>query len=197
MGDSITEGTIKSWEKKVGDAVAVDEVVVVIETDKVSVDIRAKDAGVLVEQFAAVDDNVEVGAKLLKIDTAASASASSPPAAKTASPPPPPPPPPAAAAPAAPAPTPAAPAAATTSEPHRKPLIKFLGKRSLIGKGGSPAAAPPSKATAAATGPAPVRYEDLKSTPGAKTFGEMPAMFGRPALSQKEIDAIESGGATL
>jgi 2-oxoglutarate dehydrogenase E2 component (dihydrolipoamide succinyltransferase) len=197
MGDSITEGTIKSWEKKVGDAVAVDEVVVVIETDKVSVDIRAKDAGVLVEQFAAVDDNVEVGAKLLKIDTAASASASasSPSPAKTAPPPPPPPPPPSAAATAAPPPpTPAAPPAPTTaSEPHRKPLIKFLGKRSLIGKGGSPAAAPPSKAT----GPAPVRYEDLKSTPGAKTFGEMPAMFGRPALSQKEIDAIESGGATL
>lgn len=35
MGDSITEGTIKEWQKNVGDAVKVDEVVVVIETDKV------------------------------------------------------------------------------------------------------------------------------------------------------------------
>lgn len=50
MGDSITEGTIRSWEKKVGEAVALDDVVVVIETDKVSVDIRASNSGVLVEQ---------------------------------------------------------------------------------------------------------------------------------------------------
>lgn len=74
---------------------ALDDVVVVIETDKVSVDIRASNSGVLVEQYAAVDDNVEVGAKLLKIDTQAtasapsSASAPSPPAPPTPGNPPP------------------------------------------------------------------------------------------------------------
>jgi 2-oxoglutarate dehydrogenase E2 component (dihydrolipoamide succinyltransferase) len=36
MGDSITEGTLQSWAKKVGETVAVDEVVAVIETDKVT-----------------------------------------------------------------------------------------------------------------------------------------------------------------
>ena len=35
MGDSITEGTISAWQKNVGDAIKVDDVVVVIETDKV------------------------------------------------------------------------------------------------------------------------------------------------------------------
>eukprot|EP00624_Nannochloropsis_granulata_P003698 evm.model.NODE_28737_length_8168_cov_14.890182.1 len=196
MGDSITEGTIKSWEKKVGDAVALDEVVVVIETDKVSVDIRAKDKGILVEQFAAVDDNVEVGANLLKIDTSATAFASSPSAAKKVVPSAAP----AAPAPAAPAPAASAPAPTVASEPHRKPLIKFLGKRSLIGKDTPAAAASAAlmaRTGAAATGPAPVRYDDLKSTPGSKVFAEMPAMFGRPSLSEKEIEAIESGGATL
>jgi hypothetical protein len=39
------------------------------------------------------------------------------------------------------------------------------------------------------------RYEDLKSTPGAKTFAELPPLFGRSAVSQEEMDAIESGGA--
>lgn len=199
MGDSITEGTIKSWEKNVGDVVALDDVVVVIETDKVSVDIRAKDKGILVEQFAAVDDNVDVGANLLKIDTSATASASAPSAAQKLVPsdtaPD--------AAPAsvpAPASAPASdPAPTTASEVQRKPLIKFLGKRSLIGKDipAAASAAQMARTGAAATGPAPRRYEDLKSTPGSKTFDEMPAMFGRPSLSEKEIEAIESGGATL
>ena len=47
MGDSITEGTVASVEKAVGDAVAVDEIVAVIDTDKVSVDVRSDTAGVV------------------------------------------------------------------------------------------------------------------------------------------------------
>ena len=42
MGDSITEGTIVEWAKKEGDYVAVDDIIVLIETDKVSVDVRAE-----------------------------------------------------------------------------------------------------------------------------------------------------------
>ena len=52
-----------------GDAVQVDDVVVVLETDKVSVDVRAPEAGALVELLAEVDDVVEVGAPLFRIDT--------------------------------------------------------------------------------------------------------------------------------
>ena len=45
MGDSITEGTIIEWAKEAGDYVSMDDVVCVIETDKVSVDVRAEHSG--------------------------------------------------------------------------------------------------------------------------------------------------------
>ena len=47
MGDSITEGTVVEWTAQVGDGVAVDDVVVVIETDKVSVEVRTPIAGAI------------------------------------------------------------------------------------------------------------------------------------------------------
>ena len=55
MGDSITEGTLVSLEKSVGDAVAQDDVVAVIETDKVNVEVRAPYAGVLTAVLAGLD----------------------------------------------------------------------------------------------------------------------------------------------
>ena len=65
MGDSITEGTVASVEKAVGDAVAVDEIVAVIDTDKVSVDVRSDTAGVVQSLSVAVDDEVQVGAEMM------------------------------------------------------------------------------------------------------------------------------------
>ena len=56
MGDSITEGTLIEWSKSVGDKIEVDDVVCIVETDKVSVDIRSEDAGVLMEVFAEIPD---------------------------------------------------------------------------------------------------------------------------------------------
>ena len=111
MGDSITEGALVKWLKKKGDYVALDEVLLVIETDKVAVDVRAPVAGVVEDTMANVGDTVKVGAPLAKIKPggeppkAAAAPAPTPapaPAAKAA----------AAPAPAAPAPAPAAPKAA-------------------------------------------------------------------------------------
>ena len=69
MGDSITEGTVASVEKAVGDAVAVDEIVAVIDTDKVSVDVRSDTAGVVQSLSVAVDDEVQVGAEMMTLDT--------------------------------------------------------------------------------------------------------------------------------
>eukprot|EP01084_Bolivina_argentea_P192430 330345_1 len=69
MGDSITEGTLVEWTKNIGDACQVDEIVAVIETDKVSIDIRTETAGVLTEQLSNIDDTLEVNAPLFKIDT--------------------------------------------------------------------------------------------------------------------------------
>ncbi|OQS06827.1 dihydrolipoamide succinyltransferase, partial [Thraustotheca clavata] len=64
MGDSISEGTVVEWVKTVGDRVEADDVVVVLETDKVSVDVRSPQAGVIAEHLAQVDATVLVGAPL-------------------------------------------------------------------------------------------------------------------------------------
>eukprot|EP00934_Nitzschia_sp_Nitz4_P000159 Nitzschia sp. Nitz4//scaffold322_size40381//12437//13863//NITZ4_007558-RA/size40381-augustus-gene-0.53-mRNA-1//1//CDS//3329547821//159//frame0 len=73
MGDSITEGTIVDLPVGPGDYVQPDEVVVVLETDKVSVDVRAPEGGALVEVLGEIDDVVEVGSKLFRLDTDADA----------------------------------------------------------------------------------------------------------------------------
>jgi len=74
MGDSITEGTIVEWTAQVGQLVKEGDVVALIETDKVTVDIKAEVDGVVVAQYGSVDDNVEVGADLYQIDTDATES---------------------------------------------------------------------------------------------------------------------------
>jgi 2-oxoglutarate dehydrogenase E2 component (dihydrolipoamide succinyltransferase) len=62
MGESVTEGTIARWFKQVGDAVVVDEPLVEVETDKVTVEIPAPSAGTLSEITAGEGVDVEVGA---------------------------------------------------------------------------------------------------------------------------------------
>ncbi|TYZ58664.1 hypothetical protein PybrP1_003810 [[Pythium] brassicae (nom. inval.)] len=89
MGDSISEGTVVEWLKQPGDFVAADDVVVVLETDKVSVDVRAPFAGTLAQQLAAIDANVLVGAplfQLVKGERGAAVAASPATAAPAASP---------------------------------------------------------------------------------------------------------------
>ncbi|ETW08706.1 hypothetical protein H310_01232 [Aphanomyces invadans] len=87
MGDSISEGTVVEWVKNVGDHVDADDVVVVIETDKVSVDVRSPFAGVVTAHLAEVEASVNVGAPLFQIDQGASPSgASSSPATSTVPP---------------------------------------------------------------------------------------------------------------
>lgn len=81
LGDSITTALVVSWNKKSGDAVKEDDVIAVVETDKVTMDIRAKKAGVFVEALVAAQTEVTVGNPLYKIDTAGTASATAPAAA--------------------------------------------------------------------------------------------------------------------
>jgi 2-oxoglutarate dehydrogenase E2 component (dihydrolipoamide succinyltransferase) len=69
MGDSISEGTIQTFVKKVGEFVAADDVVAVIETDKVNVDIRATHSGLIKQYFANEGDTVAVDSNFLEIDT--------------------------------------------------------------------------------------------------------------------------------
>jgi 2-oxoglutarate dehydrogenase E2 component (dihydrolipoamide succinyltransferase) len=85
MGDSITEGTIVDIPVAPGDYVNEDDVVLVLETDKVSVDVRASEGGRVVEILGEVDDVVEVGSALYRLDTDVVAPAAVSDAPKTAS----------------------------------------------------------------------------------------------------------------
>src|SRR3954453_13314608 len=105
LGESVTEATIGRWFKKAGDAVAVDEPLVELETDKVTIEVPAPSAGTLGEIVARDGETVAVGALLGQInDGAAPAKAAAPAPAKPPEAPP--------RASAAPAPAPAAAAAA-------------------------------------------------------------------------------------
>ena len=64
LGESVTEATIGQWFKKAGDAVAADETLVELETDKVTLEVPAPAAGTLSEITAKEGDTVEVGALL-------------------------------------------------------------------------------------------------------------------------------------
>ena len=78
LGESITEGTLAQWLKKPGEAVAEDEAIATLETDKVSVDVPSPVAGVMAEQLVKEGDNVAVGAVIARIDAGAAAAASAP-----------------------------------------------------------------------------------------------------------------------
>ncbi len=85
LGESVTEGTIAEWFKQPGEAVAADEAICSLETDKVAVDVPSPVAGVMSQHLVAVGDTVEVGAVIAIIEagaTAGAASAAAPTAAK-------------------------------------------------------------------------------------------------------------------
>src|ERR1043166_4715635 len=68
LGESVTEATIGKWFKKPGDAVAVDEPIVELETDKVTIEVPAPAAGTLGEISAKDGETVAVGALLGQIN---------------------------------------------------------------------------------------------------------------------------------
>jgi len=84
LGESVTEATIGKWFKQPGDAVAVDEPLVELETDKVTIEVPAPAAGVLSEIAAKDGETVAVGALLgqIKDGAAAAKTAAAPAAAK-------------------------------------------------------------------------------------------------------------------
>ena len=101
LGESVTEGTVTTWLKQVGDTVELDEPIVEVSTDKVDSEVPSPVAGVLLEILVPEDETVEVGTEIARIGDASEASAA--PAAAPAA---------AAVEAAAPAAAPAAPAAA-------------------------------------------------------------------------------------
>src|SRR5438132_1012109 len=75
LGESITEAVVGKWNKNVGDAVALDEPVVVLETDKVTVDVQAPAAGAIAAITHQTGDKVKIGDVLGSINPGAGATA--------------------------------------------------------------------------------------------------------------------------
>ncbi|MBI5130909.1 MAG: 2-oxoglutarate dehydrogenase complex dihydrolipoyllysine-residue succinyltransferase [Rhodopseudomonas palustris] len=124
LGESVTEATIGRWFKKQGDAVAVDEPLVELETDKVTIEVPAPSAGTLGEIIAKDGETVAVGALLGQISEGGAAAKPAAAPAKAA----------AAPAPAAAAPAAAAPAAAKAapSDAPQAPSVRRLSAESGV-----------------------------------------------------------------
>ncbi|CAJ0891175.1 Dihydrolipoyllysine-residue succinyltransferase component of 2-oxoglutarate dehydrogenase complex [Ralstonia sp. LMG 32965] len=120
FSESVEEGTLISWKKKPGEAVAQDEILIEVETDKVVLEVPAPSAGVLAEVLVADGATVTSEQLLAKIDTEGKAGAAAPAAAPA----------PAAAAPA-PAPAAAAPAAAAAGGVAMPSAAKLMAENNL------------------------------------------------------------------
>ncbi|OAP39079.1 dihydrolipoamide succinyltransferase [Sinorhizobium glycinis] len=177
LGESVSEATVGTWFKKVGDAIKADEPILELETDKVTIEVPAPAAGTLSEIVAQAGETVGLGALLGQIAEGAGAAAAAPAAAEKKAEP-------AAAAPAA-----AAAPQAQSSMPPAPAAAKLLaesnlsadqidgsGKRGQVLKGdvlaavakgiSAPTAAEPAKVQARAPAPAEdaVREERVKMT---------------------------------
>ncbi|HEX9646507.1 MAG TPA: biotin/lipoyl-containing protein, partial [Alphaproteobacteria bacterium] len=75
LGESVTEATVAKWFKAAGDAVAADEILVELETDKANLEVTAEAAGVLAEILVGENESVDVGAVLGRIEEGAAAAA--------------------------------------------------------------------------------------------------------------------------
>ncbi|MBK7901005.1 MAG: 2-oxoglutarate dehydrogenase complex dihydrolipoyllysine-residue succinyltransferase [Azonexus sp.] len=192
LSESVAEGTLASWKKKVGEAVARDEIVIDIETDKVVLEVPAPDAGVLVEIIKGDGETVTSGELIARIDTEAKAGAAAP-AAK-------------AAAPKAAAPAPAAAAPAGTASPAARKILDEKGiaasdvsgsgrggrvtKEDAVGaqKAAAPAAGPVAApaAAAAATLPVPTSGIDVQAS---RTEQRVPMSRLRARVAQRLVES--------
>jgi len=84
LGESITEATLGEWLKNPGDAVDLDEPIASLETDKVSLEVPAPEAGIMGEHLVQVGDTIEVGAIIATIGAGSGAETKAPAAAKKA-----------------------------------------------------------------------------------------------------------------
>jgi 2-oxoglutarate dehydrogenase E2 component (dihydrolipoamide succinyltransferase) len=142
LGESVTEGTVTRWLKKVGDSVAADEPLVEVSTDKVDTEIPSPAAGILLTITAEEDVTVAVGGELGRIGTPGATPAPAP--VTTPAPPPAPAPTP----PPSPAPAPA-PAPAPKAEPAPAPAPPPTTPQPVA----TPASAPAPTASSEGSGP--------------------------------------------
>jgi 2-oxoglutarate dehydrogenase E2 component (dihydrolipoamide succinyltransferase) len=168
LGESVTEATIGEWLKKPGEAVALDEPIASLETDKVAVEVPSPVAGVMGQQLAGVGDTVNVGAVIATVEAGGAAAAVPAPAAAAPAR--------AEAAPAAPAPATASEDGVTTLSPAVRRLvlehgvdptkIQGTGKDGRLTKEDVLAAASAAPAAEAAPAPAPAAAPVASGAPG-------------------------------
>lgn len=184
LGESITEGTVAKWAREVGDKVDIDDVIAVVETDKVTVDIKSIFKGTLMEKMVQESATVVVDAPIFKIDSDASVSSISltqnakhdgilnttiPKDNK----------------------------ASGLKQHGRIPRIKFKGKRNL--NSDIATSTPLHLAVVSTKVSTDTKHQIPVKVGKGVHFWEMKggAWYGRPTMSDLEINAIESGGASL
>ena len=197
LGESISEAIIARWLKQTGDAVAADEPIVELETDKITVEVRAPSSGVLGKLLAAEGERVMIGQVIAQLDSSASATA-------PAAPP----------APAAPAPTRLPAPAPTSTSGEAMPAARAeaartgvdLGDVTGTGRGGrilkedvqqaaaKPAAAPAPAAPASAkpaAAPAPAKPTAPARTPGEREQ-RVPMTSLRKRIAERLVEAQQT-----
>jgi len=194
MGDSISEGTIVEWCVPPGSHVREGDILALIETDKVTIDIKADQEGMLVKQLGAVDDEVEVGTGLYVLDTdlvnaeivapvvenvtndvdlslsEVNASLDAGKMEKTAS------------------------SSSTPAASARVPSIHFLGKEGWKEKLSATEDAAAGTASTA-TNTTTVQTSNKPNGPTSITSMPYSSMYGRPPITDEEMEALMLGGA--
>ena len=197
LSESVAEGTLASWKKKIGDPVARDEILIDIETDKVVLEVPAPDAGVLVEIIKADGETVASGELIARIDTEAKAGAAAPapetPKAATAAP--------------VPAAAPAAAAPAGTASPAARKILDEKGVAAAAvagsGRGGrvtkeDAVAAQPKAAAPAGPVAAPAAVAAALPTPatgvdtGPRTEQRVPMSRLRARIAERLLQSQAS-----
>ena len=197
LSESVAEGTLASWKKKIGDPVARDEILIDIETDKVVLEVPAPDAGVLVEIIKADGETVASGELIARIDTEAKAGVAAPasetPKAATAAP--------------VPAAAPAAAAPAGTASPAARKILDEKGVAAAAvagsGRGGrvtkeDAVAAQPKAAAPAGPVAAPAAVAAALPTPatgvdtGPRTEQRVPMSRLRARIAERLLQSQAS-----
>ena len=178
LGESVTEATVSKWLKKPGDAIAIDDALVELETDKVTLEVNAQAAGVLADVAVAEGATVNVGALLGTITEGAAGAVAKPPAKAAPTPP--------AATPVAPAGNGVAATLAASGPAARKLVddnkldaatIPATGKDGRLTKG---------EVLAAVAAPAPVAAPALVATAAPKPVAPAQPSGPRPRAEREE-----------
>ena len=199
LGESVTEGTVSSWLKAVGDTVEADEPLLEVATDKVDTEVPSPASGVLLEIRVPEDETVEVGTVLAIIgdpSQAGSAPAPAAPAPQAAPEPPAPAPAPAAEAPETPAPAASAPVSSGASGSYVTPIVRKLAKDKGVDLStvtGTGVGGRIRKQDVEAAAKAAEEARAAAATPAPAAEASAPAAAAKPASAKPEVDTTLRG----